>query len=73
MTEPVRALDIRGIGFKTADAIAMRLGIDKTAMIKLLRRYRPAAASTPHRSPSSNELSAVPRSQPGARTNAASG
>src|ERR1700722_15288818 len=29
-----RARDIRGIGFKTADAIAMRLGIDKTAMIR---------------------------------------
>jgi exodeoxyribonuclease V alpha subunit len=27
--------DVRGIGFKTADAIAMRLGIDKTAMIRL--------------------------------------
>ena len=29
------ARDIRGIGFKTADAIAMRLGIDKTAMIRI--------------------------------------
>ena len=29
------ARDIRGIGFRTADAIAMRLGIDKTAMIRL--------------------------------------
>jgi exodeoxyribonuclease V alpha subunit len=27
--------DIRGIGFKTADAIAMRLGVEKTAMIRL--------------------------------------
>jgi exodeoxyribonuclease V alpha subunit len=27
--------DVRGIGFKTADAIAMRLGIEKTAMIRL--------------------------------------
>src|SRR6059036_228093 len=27
--------DIRGIGFKTADAIAMRLGIEKTAMIRV--------------------------------------
>src|SRR6516165_6955067 len=27
--------DIHGIGFKTADAIAMRLGIEKTAMIRL--------------------------------------
>ena len=24
--------DVRGIGFKTADAIAMRLGFEKTAM-----------------------------------------
>src|SRR3954466_13632841 len=29
------ARDIRGIGFKTADAIAMRLGIDKTAMVRV--------------------------------------
>ncbi|MEI6201934.1 MAG: helix-hairpin-helix domain-containing protein, partial [Enhydrobacter sp.] len=37
MTEnPYRlARDIRGIGFKTADAIAMRLGIEKTAMIRI--------------------------------------
>src|SRR5208337_4533834 len=28
------AKDIRGIGFKTADAIAMKLGIEKTAMIR---------------------------------------
>ena len=28
------ARDIRGIGFKTADAIAARLGIEKTAMIR---------------------------------------
>ncbi len=37
MTEnPYRlARDIRGIGFKSADAIAMRLGIEKTAMIRL--------------------------------------
>src|ERR1700757_1332686 len=37
MTEnPYRlARDIRGIGFKTADAIAMRLGIEKTAMIRM--------------------------------------
>src|ERR1700731_3067998 len=27
--------DIRGIGFKTADAIAMKLGIEKTAMIRV--------------------------------------
>src|SRR5712675_1361341 len=37
MTEnPYRlARDIRGSGFKTADAIAMRLGIEKTAMIRV--------------------------------------
>src|SRR6187549_1410463 len=29
------ARDIRGIGFKTADAIAMRLGIEKTAVIRV--------------------------------------
>jgi exodeoxyribonuclease V alpha subunit len=28
------ARDVRGIGFKTADAIAVRLGIEKTAMIR---------------------------------------
>jgi len=34
--EPYRlARDIRGIGFKTADAIAMKLGIEKTAIIRL--------------------------------------
>ena len=37
MTEnPYRlARDIRGIGFKTADTIAMKLGIDKTAMVRV--------------------------------------
>jgi exodeoxyribonuclease V alpha subunit len=37
MTEnPYRlARDIRGIGFKTADAIAMRLGVEKTAMVRV--------------------------------------
>ena len=37
MTEnPYRlARDIRGIGFRTADAIAKRLGIEKTAMIRV--------------------------------------
>src|SRR6476469_521809 len=37
MTEnPYRlARDIRGIGFKTADVIAMKLGIEKTAMIRV--------------------------------------
>src|SRR5256885_2662162 len=29
------ARDIRGIGFKTADAMAMKLGIEKTAMIRV--------------------------------------
>jgi exodeoxyribonuclease V alpha subunit len=29
------ARDIRGIGFKTADAIAMKLGIEKSAMIRI--------------------------------------
>lgn len=34
--DPYRlARDIRGIGFKSADQIAMRLGIDKTAMIRV--------------------------------------
>src|SRR5258705_8569418 len=34
--DPYRlARDIRGIGFKTADAIAMKLGIEKTAMIRV--------------------------------------
>ena len=39
MTEnPYRlARDIRGIGFKTADAIAMKLGIEKTALIRVPR------------------------------------
>ena len=37
MTEnPYRlARDIRGIGFKTADAIAMKLGVEKTAIIRV--------------------------------------
>jgi exodeoxyribonuclease V alpha subunit len=37
MTEnPYRlACDIRGIGFKTADAIAMKPGIEKTAIIRV--------------------------------------
>jgi exodeoxyribonuclease V alpha subunit len=37
MTEnPYRlARDIRGIGFKTADAVAMKLGIEKTAMVRV--------------------------------------
>jgi exodeoxyribonuclease V alpha subunit len=37
--DPYRlARDIRGIGFKTADAIAMKLGIVKTAMIRVRAR-----------------------------------
>ena len=32
------ARDIRGIGFKTADAIAMKLGIEKTAAIRVRAR-----------------------------------
>ena len=37
MTEDpyLHARDIRGIGFKSADAMAMKLGIEKTAMIRL--------------------------------------
>ena len=37
MTEnPCRlARDIRGIGFRTADAIAMKLGIERTAMVRI--------------------------------------
>ena len=44
MTEnPYRlARDIRGIGFKTADAIAMKLGIEKTAMIRIRARIAEA-------------------------------
>jgi exodeoxyribonuclease V alpha subunit len=40
MTEnPYRlARDIRGIGFKTADAIAMKLGIERTAMVRVHSR-----------------------------------
>jgi exodeoxyribonuclease V alpha subunit len=29
------ARDMRGIGFKNADAIAMKLGIEKTAMVRV--------------------------------------
>ena len=37
MTEnPYRlARDIRGIGFKTADAIAMKLGVEKIAVVRV--------------------------------------
>ena len=34
------ARDIRGIGFRTADLIAERLGIEKTALIRVCRRER---------------------------------
>jgi exodeoxyribonuclease V alpha subunit len=52
MTEnPYRlARDIRGIGFKTADAIAMKLGIDNAAMVRVragLTRGRMLRCSTP--------------------------
>jgi ATP-dependent exoDNAse (exonuclease V) alpha subunit len=33
--KPILARDIRGIGFKTADAVAMKLGIEKTATIRV--------------------------------------
>ena len=36
--DPPLAKDIRGIGFKTANAIAERLGIEKTAMIRIRAR-----------------------------------
>ena len=35
------ARDIRGIGFRTADAIAAKLGIEKTAMIRRACRRSP--------------------------------
>jgi exodeoxyribonuclease V alpha subunit len=36
MTENHRlARDIRGIGFKTADALAMKLGIERIAMVRV--------------------------------------
>jgi exodeoxyribonuclease V alpha subunit len=41
------ARDIRGIGFKTADAIAMRLGIDKTAPTHFRRRWMRGIAHSP--------------------------
>ena len=49
MTEnPYRlARDIRGIGFKTADAIAMKLGIEKTAMIRVRAGISYALTETP--------------------------
>ena len=50
MTEnPYRlARDIRGIGFRTADAIAMKLGMEKTATVPVVRLtevFRQAARS----------------------------
>ncbi len=43
MTEnPYRlARDIRGIGFKTADAIAMKLGVEKIAMVRVRAGLQP--------------------------------
>jgi exodeoxyribonuclease V alpha subunit len=51
MTEnPYRlARDIRGIGFKTADAIAMKLGIEKTAMIRVRAGISSASAGPSRR------------------------
>ena len=48
MTEnPYRlARDIHGIGFKTADAIAMKLGIEKTAMVRVRAGMRYSARDT---------------------------
>jgi exodeoxyribonuclease V alpha subunit len=45
------ARDIRGIGFKTADAIAMKLGVDKTAMVRVRAgiSYALTEASMPDR------------------------
>src|SRR6516165_2725921 len=34
-TTPERLREVHGIGFKTADSIAMKLGIEKTAMIRV--------------------------------------
>jgi len=43
------ARDIRGIGFKTADAIAMKLGIDKTARVRAGISYGLTEAMDEHR------------------------
>ena len=43
------ARDIRGIGFKTADAIAMKLGIEKTAMIRVRAGISYALTEAPKR------------------------
>ncbi len=57
------ARDIRGIGFRTADQIAMKLGIDKDAMIRIRagisatrspRRWTRATAACPRTSSSSS-------------------
>jgi ATP-dependent exoDNAse (exonuclease V) alpha subunit len=45
------ARDIRGIGFKTADAIAMKLGIEKTAMIRVRAGISYALAEAMDRAP----------------------
>jgi hypothetical protein len=46
------ARDIRGIGFRTADAIAMKLGIEKTAMIRVRAgiSYALSEAKSPQKS-----------------------
>ena len=56
MTEnPYRlARDIHGIGFKSADAIAMKLGIEKTAMIRLLSAGIDVLRSRGDRGPCTN-------------------
>ena len=56
------ATDIRGIGFKTADAIAERLGIEKTAMIRVRAGISYAlteALNDGHCGLPSNELNAL--------------
>jgi exodeoxyribonuclease V alpha subunit len=45
------ARDVRGIGFKTADTIAARLGIEKTAMIRARAGRRAAMARSARCSP----------------------
>jgi exodeoxyribonuclease V alpha subunit len=56
MTEnPYRlARDIRGIGFKTADAIAMKLGIEKTAMVRVRAGISYALAAVDQPSPAAH-------------------
>src|SRR5258708_13259251 len=64
------ARDIRGIGFKSADQIAMRLGIEKTAMIPGPPRIshappqavddRPCRLPVPHPVPLAHHLLPLP-------------